>query len=221
MGGVMKSGMENGDARRKLRHRMIFTLEEAACLVGRTIHTARRWLKAWGACRSYNKNGRYYALPETPEFDANGIWQWKEVFFSCHGNLGKTLVTLICRSEAGLDASEIKATLKLDPRSFLSGFSEHPELHREKTGGRFVYYSAEVSVRSQQQQRRRKQLANARKLTDAETIAILVEKIKQPALNDKALSRQLRARNLRVDPDLIGEFFDRHGLSVKKTPNLP
>ena len=120
-----------------------------------------------------------------------------------------------------MDASEIQSILKLDPRSFLSGFADHPQLHREKTGDRFVYYSAEVNVRAQQQKLRHKQIANARKLTDTEAIAILVEKIKHPALSDKALSRRLSARDLRIDPDMIGEFFINHDLSVKKTPNSP
>lgn len=217
----MKSGMKNKDARKRLRHRMVFTLEEVAESIGRTIHTARRRLKTWGACRSYNKNGRYYTLPEVPEFDADGMWRWKEIFFSRYGSLSKTLVTLICRAEAGLDAAEIQAILKLDPRSFLSGFADHPQLHREKTGDRFVYYSAEIGVRSQQLQRRRRQITSARKLTDAEAIAILVEKIKHPDLSDKALSRRLSAQNLRVEPEMIGNFFTRHGLSVKKTPHLP
>jgi len=217
----MKSGMEDKDARRRLRHRMVFTLEEVAESIGRTIHTARRRLKTWGACRSYNKNGRYYTLPEVPEFDADGMWRWKEIFFSRYGSLSKTLVTLICRAEAGLDAAEIQAILKLDPRSFLSGFADHPQLHREKTGDRFVYYSAEISVRSQQQQHRRKQIANAGKLTDAEAVAILVEKIKHPALSDKALSRRLIAQNLHVEPEMIGAFFTNHNLAVKKTPRLP
>ncbi len=217
----MKSSMEKKDARKKLRHRMVFTLEEAAELIGRTIHTARRRLKTWGACRSYNKNGRYYTLPEVPEFDADGMWLWKDIFFSRYGSLSKTLVTLICRAEAGLDAAEIQSILKLDPRSFLSGFADHPQLHREKTGNRFVYYSAEIGVRSQQLQRRRRQITSARKLTDAETIAILVEKIKHPALSDKKLSRRLSAQNLRLEPEMIGAFFANHGLSVKKTPHLP
>jgi hypothetical protein len=149
-----RSGTAVDSALKTFRRRKILTLIEVAGLIRRTIHTARRWLKAQKVHRSYNKNGRYYTLPDVPEFDANGLWRWRAILFSRYGNLTETVIELIRRSEAGLDATEVGERIGLAPRSFLSAFAGHPGLRREKTQGRFIYYAADPSLYSQQRQRR-------------------------------------------------------------------
>ena len=206
------------EALKVFRRRKILTLVEVAELIHSSIYTARRRLKQWRAHTSYNQNGRYYTLPDVPEFDADGLWRWHGVFFSRHGNLKQTVVELIRRSPAGLDAGEIRSLLGLDTRSFLSPFANHPQIKREKTQGRFVYYCAERSVYTKQQQRRSAMSAKGRQPTSHEAIAILVEKIKHPGLSNKALSQRLRTQKLRVGPETIENLFVRHGLAVKKTP---
>lgn len=205
-------------AKRGFRRRKILTLGEVAELIERSVHTARRRLKQWRAHTSYNHNGRYYSLPEVPTFDANGLWHCRGVFFSQHGNLKQTLIELIHRSEAGLDAGELRTLLGLDPRSFLSAFADHPQLSREKVQGRFVYYSAVPSVYAQQHMRRSGFSATAREPTAIEAVAILVEKIKHPTLGQQALSRRLRKQQIFVEAQSIENLFVRHDLAVKKTP---
>ena len=200
------------------RRRKMLTLWEVAELIGRTVHTARRRLKAWKACRSYNKNGRYYALPDVPAFDASGLWRWRGVFFSRYGNLTHTLIGSVERSEAGLCASELGERLGLDPRSFLSAFADHPRLRREKRLGRFVYYAADPQIYARQQQCRSAIPVATRDPSELEIVAILVEQIKHPQLSPEELSRRLRGKKLRIDPDMIRRLFARHSLTVKKTP---
>lgn len=207
-------------ARQAFRRRKIMTLGEVADLVHSSIHTARRRLKAWQAHNSYNHNGRYYALPDVPEFDDNGLWRWRGVFFSRFGSLKQTLIELVHRSQTGLDAGEMRTLLGLNPRSFLSAFAGHPQLNREKTQGRFVYYDSDPAVHSRQRQRCGAVRVKGRKSTPVEAVAILVEKIKWPTLSNEALSRRLRKQHLSVDPDTIENLFIRHGLTVKKTPPL-
>ncbi len=204
-------------ARKAFRKRKIMTLGEVAELIHSSIHTARRRLKTWQARNSYNHNGRYYTLPDVPAFDVNGLWRWRGVFFSQYGNLKQTVIELVRRAQAGLDAGEMRSLLGLDPRSFLSAFANHPRLRREKAQGRFVYYCADPSVYAEQQQRRGLS-AKGRQPTPFEAIAILVEKIKLPALSNEALSRRLRKQKLSVEPETIENLFVRHGLAVKKTP---
>jgi len=206
-----------GKALQAFRRRKVMTLGEVAELIHGSIHTARRRLKQWQVHTSYNKNGRYYALPGVPEFDANGLWHWHDVYFSRHGNLKQTVVALIRHAPAGLDAGELGALLGLDAHSFLSAFADHPRIKREKTQGRFVYYGADRSVYSGQRQRRGALNARGRQPTAFEAIAILVEKIKHPTLSNKALSQRLRKQNLSVTPETIENLFVRHGLAVKKT----
>lgn len=204
-------------ARKAFRRRKIMTLGEVAELIHSSIHTARRRLKTWQARNSYNHNGRYYTLPDVPAFDVKGLWRWRGVFFSQYGNLKQTVIELVRRSQAGLDAGEMRLLLGLDPRSFLSAFANHPRLRREKAQGRFVYYCADPSVYAEQQQRRGLS-AKGRQPTPFEAIAILVEKIKHPALSNEALSLRLRKQKLSVEPETIDNLFVRHGLAVKKTP---
>ena len=208
----------SGKTLKAFRGRKVMKLGEVAELIHSSIHTARRRLKQWRAHTSYNQNGRYYALPDVPEFDGDGLWHWRGVFFSRYGNLKQTVIELIRGSSAGLDAGEMGSLLGLDPRSFLSSFADHPQIKREKAQGRFVYYCADRSVYSGQQQRRSVLSAQGRQPTAFEAIAILVEKIKHPTLSNKALSQRLRKQKLSVEPETIENLFVRHGLAVKKTP---
>ena len=105
------SEARDGKARKVFRRRKILTLGEVAELIHSSIHTARRRIKEWRAHTSYNQNGRYYTLPEVPEFDAEGLWRCRGVFFSRHGNLKQSVVELIARSQAGLDAGELGSLL--------------------------------------------------------------------------------------------------------------
>jgi hypothetical protein len=195
------------------------TLGEVAEFIRSSIHTARRRLKQWQAANSYNHNGRYYTLPDVPEFDDHGLWRWRGVLFSQYGNLKQTVVALVHRSPAGLDAGELRSVVGVDPRSFLSAFATDPQFKREKTPqGRFVYYSADAAVYRAQRQCRGALQATGRDPRPAEAIAILVETIKHPALSHEALSRQLRQKKLSIDAETIRNFFLRHGLTVKKTP---
>lgn len=206
-------------ARKAFRREMILTLAGVADLIDSSIYTARRRLKEWGALTSYNQNGRYYTLPDVPTFDADGLWQRRGVFFSRYGNLKQTVVELVHRSPAGLDVREMRSLVGLDPRSFLSAFAKHPQLKREKTRGRFVYYCSDPSVYTQQRQRRWALNTKGRQPTPAEAVAILVEKIKHPALSTEALARRLRKQNLSVSPEIIQNLFLRHDLTLKKTPH--
>jgi len=202
-------------AQKAFRRRKIMTLGEVADLIRKSIHTARRRLKQWQAANSYNRNGRYYTLPDVPEFDGNGLWRWHGVFFSQYGNLKQTVIALVQRSPTGLDGGELRSLLGLEPRSFLSAFAADPRFRRERTQGRFVYYAADTAVRSRQRERRGLRSASGRPPTPSEAIAIWVEKIKHPALSHEALSRQLRKQKVLVEAATIQNFFMHHGLTVK------
>lgn len=213
-----ESDRHNEKARKAFCRRRILKLEEVAELIHSSIHTARRRLREWRALTSYNKNGRYYALPDVPEFDAEGLWRWRGVFFSRHGNLRQTVVELVARSQAGLDSGELGSLLGLDPRSFLSGVAAQARITREKTRGRFVHYSDERCVCAEQRRRRERMEGRGRQPTPYEAVAILVEKLKAPALDNGKLSRRLKRQEIRVGAETIGNLFAKHGLAVKKTP---
>lgn len=206
---------------RFLRLRKMATLTELTLHLACSPRTVHRRLADRHAIHSYNQNGRYYTLPEIPAFDAHGLWRYRGVFFSRYGNLPDTFVQLVLAAPGGLTASEAGQLLGLRPSSFLWPLRNHPALKREKHERLYVYWASDPARRTVQQQHRAQQTSSPRPPTEAEAIAILLEKIKQPALNVEALSARLQERNVQVEPERIAQFFAHHGLEVKKMPALP
>jgi len=201
------------------RLKKVVTLEELALHMQCSTRTVQRRLAKWHAISSYNRNGSSYTLPGIATFDANGLWHHRGAFFSRFGTLSETFVRLVANSQAGVTAAETGELLGVRPSSFLSAFAKHPQLSREKVHGRFVYYSSEETVCKKQREHRRLMSENTRLPTDFEAIAILIEKIKCPSLNNEELSLRLGRQKLSVAPEVIGNLFAKHGLSVKKTPH--
>jgi len=200
------------------RSKKVLTVVEVAALLEASLPTARRRLKAWKAHRSYNFNGRYYALPAAVRFDANGLWRCRGIGFSAFGNLTQTVVHLACNARAGLRAAELGALLGMQPHAFLSLFRAAPALRREKVQGRFVYFSAD-EMRYAEQSKVRQNIARGAEVPgDAEAVAILVAAIKHPGLSAGQLCRQLKTEAVVSTPQRIERLFAHHGLRVKKTP---
>lgn len=197
----------------------VITIEELAKLLSSSFVTARRRLKQWNTHTSYNHNGCYYALPTSTKFDANGLWRYKDVLFSQHGNLKKTVVALVKGSPTGLTGSQIGILVELAPRSFLSHFRNEPHLQREKIEGRFIYFSSDRTTRIQQKKLRQEEAvckAATGLPTDAEAVAILVERIKHPDLSLEDFSKRLSKSGSRFSVETLRRFYGFHGLLKKK-----
>lgn len=206
---------------RFLRLKRIVTMVELTLHLECSARTVQRRLAECKVINSYNQNGRYYTLPEVPEFDANGLWRYRGAFFSKYGNLPETFVQLVLRSPSGLTAAEAGVLLGLRPSSFLWSLRNRQEVKREKHQGLYVYLASETDLSVRQQRQRMLAAETIRQPTQAEAIAILVEKIKHPALSPEELGRRLGKQDLQVEPEIIGSFLARHGLAVKKTPHSP
>jgi hypothetical protein len=204
-------------ALKTLRAQKVLTIEELATLLQRSLPTARRRLKAWNALTSYNKNGRYYALPDVPRFDSHGLWRYRDIGFSRYGNLTETLIVLVRNSQAGLNAAELGQLLGMDPRSFLWLFRNRPALRREKHRGRFVYFASQSEIYRKQKTARATMEASAGLPSDIEAVAILVEAIKHPAFGIQPLCRHLKRQGLAVTEQAVSNLFAYHGLDIKKT----
>ncbi len=184
--------------------------------------TARRRLRAWRAYTSYNRNGRYYTLPEIAEFDENGLWRYQGVFFSKHGNLKQTLVHLVTHSVQGLSGPELGELLGLDPRSFLSHFRDHPALYRENLKGRWIWFAADPKTREKQMQTRlaRAVATGPRMPSDMEAVMILVDLIRHPNSSLEQIAHRLKPKGLDIDVQAIRRLLMHHDL-LKKTVDFP
>ena len=203
------------------RKRKLLTVFDLASLLQRSLPTVRRRLKQWNTYTSYNRNGRYYALPDVPQFDSNGLWRYRGICFSQYGNLTRTVIHLVTNSPAGLAASETGELLGMQPRSFLSLFRDHPALRRKQHQGHYVYFAAEAAIRRKQIARRSKMTVPARQPSDVEAIAILVETIKHPQMSLEELCVQFKKKRYEITPQSVRNLFAYHGLPIKKTPRLP
>ncbi len=185
--------MKSANLKDMFKEFKVLTLKQVAQKHECSIRTAQRHFARLPVLRSYNKNSRYYTLSDIPDFNNNGIWRYRDIFFSAYGNLWKTVKNLILASERGLNGNEIGEVVNLLPRSFIHHFREMGGIFREKHEGVYVYFSDDPATYSKQCSKR-VQAGVMRKIGDAVAVKILVEYIKHPEMSTGELSIVLRDR---------------------------
>jgi hypothetical protein len=201
----------------KFRRQKIITIGQLVKWLKCSVITARRRLKKWQSYTSININGCYYTLPQIPVFDENGLWKYKTVLFSKHGNLKQTIVALITESEKGLSAGEIAEFVGLVANSsFLSRFRSVPGVRRQKHQGRFIYLSDHPEIYSRQMQTRASRQADAGFPSDSQAVEILVQLIKSPDIGIEQLAAKVSKPGKPVAAAMIRRFLQFHDL-LKKT----
>ena len=180
--------------------------------------TGQRRLQQWHTYTSYNQNGRYYVLPDIPEFDENGLWKYKGVFFSSHGNLTQTITALVTNSQNGLTVSQTSEIVGLALSSFMVDGRKALPLRRDKVAGRLVYFASDETVYNRQKEKRQKHdtYANLTELpSNAQAVIILVERIKRPKLSIENLCKRLNRKGHQIDHATVQGLFEYHGLQKK------
>lgn len=203
---------------RRWRRKKVLTLAELQQGLQGSVRTIRRRLQAWGALASFNYNSRFYTLPELPQFDGHGLWFHRDIGFSSHGHLPQTIVALVLQSPGGLTAAELGRLLRLDPRSFLWQFHQHPSLQREKVQGHFVYFAADPVLAARQKALRSVVLPPIPLPSAEESIAVLVQTIQHPEQSPEQLAAALHSRYPHLSASSIVALFEHHQLTLKKTP---
>jgi len=201
------------------RRRKALTLPELLDLFGGSLRTVQRRLKVWQTRTSYNQNGRYYTLPDIPIYDAQGLWHYRDAFFSRHGNLKQTVIGLVNDSAQGLSAEEISAILRMKANSFLPHFKDVPELHREQIGGRFIWFAADAGTHQRQREARSAQEQTERIALPSDRVAvlILVDLLHHPDTDVAAIAHRLKSKRLALRLESIQAFLAHHALLKKTT----
>jgi len=197
------------------RKKKTFTVENVVSRLGCSIPTVRLKLRQWRALTSYNQSGQYYALPEVPRFDENGLWWFKGAYFSKFGTLKNTVVHLVGASSAGLTGDQIGELVGLRPRSFLHHFREAKGIHREKHQGVYVYFSDECARYEVQRNARLEAIAKSEELNDADAVVVLVALINHTDVELETLALLPEVRTKGISAAAIESLLERHGL--KKT----
>ena len=208
-------------ARATMKRKKIFMLNELVSLLGCSARTVQVKLKLWNAYTSYNQNGKYYTLFETPRFDVNGLWRYKKIAFSKHGNLKRTIIHLVTVSSAGLSGRQLGELLGLAPQSFMHHFRKCPGLRREKHNGVFVYFADEPKIYAIQRRERQKLVHRSAiaVISDSEVVMILVAIISNHGISADDILTLPKIKKSKLTLPTIQGFMEHHGL-VKKIPVL-
>jgi hypothetical protein len=201
-----------------LQKNKIANLKTIADSLNSSVRTAQRKLKTWKAYRSYNKNSSYFTLPSIPNFDQNGLWQYKGTFFSKHGNLKETIKYLVYNSLKGLNAHEIGNILEISSRSFSSYFNTIKGFRREKHEGIIIYFSDDSSIyKKQKVQRQQAVKKNLIELPSNDLcIIVLVDLIKHQGGSITACWQRLQRRGVKIKKEEINKLLSYHGIKKKQ-----
>jgi hypothetical protein len=143
-----------------LRRRKIATLAELMRALGSDARrTVFRKLKELPYRTSYSHRGRYYTLDRMARFDEQGLWAYRDVWFSVYGTLLSTCAARVDAADCGYYVEELDNALHVATKDALRKLVGDGRLSRERIAGRFLYCGADARRRRQQLLARRARLA--------------------------------------------------------------
>jgi hypothetical protein len=105
--------------------------------------TVFRKLKSLDYISSYSHRGMYYTLQSIAEFNVEGLWSHRAVWFSRFGSLLDTAKAFVESSQAGYSAAELHEALHVETKHCLLKLVRAGQLSREKLQGCYVYFCSE------------------------------------------------------------------------------
>jgi hypothetical protein len=137
--------------KRHLKQYKIATIEDLKGVLGTDARmTVFRKLKELSYKTSYSHRGKFYALEKTIQFDEQGLWTCKSVWFSILGTLLETVRAFVNNSESGYSAAELDKTLHVSVKESLIQLIRGGRIYRKKFSGVLVYFSINSGVRAKQ-----------------------------------------------------------------------
>lgn len=138
-----------------LRRQTVATLLQLRTALGDcSQRTVERKLRDIPHHTSYSHSGRYYALADQPRFDARGLWSFRGIRFSAHGNLLDTVATLVRDSRAGFRVEELDALLQVRCGDALRKLTARGRVARARHSGRYWYHAVESAQGTRQRRTR-------------------------------------------------------------------
>jgi hypothetical protein len=188
-------------------------MQEALSAASRA--TVFRYLAQVGYRRSYNRNGRYYMRHDPSRYDKHGVFSYKGIHFSRHGNLSTTVSVFICESDTGCTQRELQELLRVRVQSVLLSMMRTGKVTREKIEGHFLYLHPDAKPRTAQIEKRRKMLAEhafAGEVSDSVAIQVLLTLIRHPGSRAGDVARRLKGYSPPITLRHVQVVFDRYNL---------
>jgi hypothetical protein len=204
--------------------RVVAFSEIRAALGGASRTTAFRYLERVPYRSSYNKNGRFYTLHRSDQYDRWGLFSVGDVYFSIDGTLKATVVRLVCESDAGRTQHELQELLRVRLHLFLAGALREGTISRERLGRVYLYLHVDPEVRTAQLRRREEMGAEASceaiEVDTELTIRVLLVLIRYPGSQPGDVVRRLRGRLPPVTRAEVDSVFARYDLGKKTGPSI-
>ena len=134
-----------------LKQRQVAAYAELADQLKVSGKTVQRALHKAGTYASLNANSAYVTLKNIPRFDSRGLWGYKQLRFSRHGDLSRTIQALIEQSPQGCTVSELQQWLGTRVHNHLSRLLRRGEIQRSSLGRHALYISADPAQQQRQQ----------------------------------------------------------------------
>jgi len=178
--------------------------------------TVQRQLKHWQALTSYNISGKYYTLPDIPKFNKHGLWIYKNIGFSKHGNLKQTIAYLVKTSSMGFSAEELSDVLRIPLHPILTRMERISIIQRKKIAGKYIYFAKEKNIYERQSSVRVQPVFETDTALSYEiAIQVLVARIKNPKMEIPNLVRKIKRQGIPVKLSQVRDFFRFHGIEKK------
>lgn len=196
------------------------TFDELKIKSGCQSRTLQRKIKSGNLLASYNKNARFYTVPNLCHFNHYGIWNFEQILFSKYGNLFETIIALIDKSLEGYTSKELSIIIEVKADDALRVLWLKERLRRQKTRSNNVYFSIQedlfmlqLSAREQQSSSTVQTLA----LPDYQrTIAVLAEIILQDSIVAEKLQQGVVKRNVEISIAGIQSVIEHYQLKKKR-----
>ena len=207
---------------------LILRLNEVMEYLQRSRSSTIRYFKEVGYYTSYNCAGEYYTLSTIPRFDENGLWKYEGAFFSTHGSLRATTVSLVGNSKYGYTHEELRNLLGIRMYNTLLALVNDGLINRKEIGGEYVYVScdqgeAQITERKSMPPKTKiikKAAKRAPRITPAaglnETIEVLLAFIRGH-IQPESVYGYLYRKGVRVTPNQIRVIFECYDLGKKNS----
>ena len=186
-----------------------------AALENASAVTVFRYLKQLSYRRSYNHNGRFYALHDPSRYDELGLWSFEGIHFSVDGSLKNTVQRLVYESAAGFYHFELQRRLQVRAHNTILDLLSNRAIGREEIGGHYLYVHTDPQLRASQLKSRQELLAAQRfelQVTDSVVIQVLLVLIRYPGSRVGDVARRLKGHSPPITLQHVRVVFDRYDL---------
>ena len=198
-----------------LRKKKILSLKELCKTANCCPMTVWRNLKAVGYYTSFSHRARYWTLADTPRFDRDGLWFYRDVGFSIHGTLPRMMPQLIDNSPMGMTPREASQRLRVRVQNQLHDAFIHGHIQRVTWGRTQLYVSTDPEAQTKQLQRRQEHHDACEPISDSHTISILVQLIRTPHASARRIAAILEAKGVHVTAQSVQRIIDTYDLRKK------